>query len=135
MKVYTMSTARRKAGITQSEMAKKLSTTSRTLRKVETGESDCNADEFRIVYSVATGIGTSAIVLPSEYGARKGDTYDPNTARIMSGMTQTEVADAMGLSKSAISQMERGIIKTSEKTREELAKLYGLPVSHIEFYN
>lgn len=135
MKVYTMATARKKAGITQKEMARRLATTSRTLRKVENGESEHNAEEFRIVYSVATGISTRAIMIPSEYSARTGDTYDPCTARIMGGMTQREVADAMGLSKSAISQMERGIIKTTEETRKELARMYGLPVSHIEFYN
>lgn len=45
--------------------------------------------------------------------------------RVHSGLSQYDVAEKLGMTQSAISQLERKESKPQRKTRERLAKLYG----------
>ncbi|WP_315312790.1 helix-turn-helix transcriptional regulator [Pantoea vagans] len=45
--------------------------------------------------------------------------------RILRGLSQQDVAQQLGTTQSAISQLERPESKPQKKTRERLAKLYG----------
>lgn len=51
--------------------------------------------------------------------------------RIYRGLSQQEVAEQMGLTQSAISQMERVESKPQKKTREKLAKIYQCDVAQM----
>lgn len=46
-------------------------------------------------------------------------------------MTQAQLAEKLGTTKQAVSNMERGIRPISKKTAKELAKLFTVPVSNF----
>ena len=46
-------------------------------------------------------------------------------------MTQAQLAEKLGTTKQAVSNMERGIRPISKKTTKELAKLFTVPVSNF----
>ncbi|QCA04710.1 helix-turn-helix domain-containing protein [Pantoea vagans] len=51
--------------------------------------------------------------------------------RILRGLSQQDVAQQLGTTQSAISQLERPDSKPQKKTRERLAKLYGCRPEHL----
>ena len=52
-------------------------------------------------------------------------------ARLAQQMTQEEVAAAIGLQRTTITNLEKGNINGSESTWKKLAALLGQPVEHL----
>ncbi|KKY90562.1 XRE family transcriptional regulator [Enterobacter cloacae] len=54
--------------------------------------------------------------------------------RILRGLSQQEVADKMGISQSAVSQLESPDSRPQKRTREKLAAIYGCKQEQISLY-
>lgn len=54
--------------------------------------------------------------------------------RIYRGLSQQEVADKLGISQSAVSQLESVDSRPQKRTREKLAALYGCQQEQIALY-
>lgn len=54
--------------------------------------------------------------------------------RILRGMSQQEVADKLGISQSAVSQLEAVDSRPQKRTREKLAAIYGCKQEQISLY-
>jgi transcriptional regulator with XRE-family HTH domain len=55
--------------------------------------------------------------------------------RVYHDMTQTELADRLGISKSHLSEVERGKKAPTVALLEKYAKIFGVPVSSIMFFS
>ena len=56
------------------------------------------------------------------------------TWRILRGMSQQEVAEKLGISQSAVSQLEALDSRPQKRTREKLAAIYGCTQEQISLY-
>lgn len=56
------------------------------------------------------------------------------TWRILRGLSQQEVADKLGISQSAVSQLEAKDSRPQKRTREKLAAIYGCKQEQISLY-
>ncbi|ADO49441.1 helix-turn-helix domain-containing protein [[Enterobacter] lignolyticus] len=54
--------------------------------------------------------------------------------RIMRGLSQQDVADKLGISQSAVSQLEAKDTRPQRRTREKLAAIYGCTQEQISLY-
>ena len=54
--------------------------------------------------------------------------------RILRGLSQQEVADKLGISQSAVSQLEAVDSRPQKRTREQLAAIYGCTQEQISLY-
>ena len=54
--------------------------------------------------------------------------------RILRGMSQQEVAEKLGISQSAVSQLEALDSRPQKRTREKLAAIYGCTQEQISLY-
>ncbi|MBL5929623.1 helix-turn-helix domain-containing protein [Lelliottia amnigena] len=54
--------------------------------------------------------------------------------RILRGVSQQEVADKLGISQSAVSQLEAVDSRPQKRTREKLAAIYGCTQEQISLY-
>lgn len=54
--------------------------------------------------------------------------------RILRGLSQQEVADKLGISQSAVSQLEAKESRPQKRTREKLAAIYGCKQEQISLY-
>ncbi|MCE6963091.1 helix-turn-helix domain-containing protein [Enterobacter sp. MW07] len=54
--------------------------------------------------------------------------------RILRGLSQQEVADKLGISQSAVSQLESPDSRPQKRTREKLAAIYGCKQEQISLY-
>lgn len=54
--------------------------------------------------------------------------------RILRGLSQQEVADKLGISQSAVSQLEAKDSRPQKRTREKLAAIYGCKQEQISLY-
>lgn len=54
--------------------------------------------------------------------------------RILRGLSQQEVADKLGISQSAVSQLEAVDSRPQKRTREKLAAIYGCKQEQISLY-
>lgn len=54
--------------------------------------------------------------------------------RILRGMSQQDVADKLGISQSAVSQLEAVDSRPQKRTREKLATIYGCKQEQISLY-
>jgi len=54
--------------------------------------------------------------------------------RILRGLSQREVADKLGISQSAVSQLESPDSRPQKRTREKLAAIYGCKQEQISLY-
>ncbi|MEG1211818.1 MAG: helix-turn-helix transcriptional regulator [Leclercia sp.] len=54
--------------------------------------------------------------------------------RILRGMSQQDVADKLGISQSAVSQLEAVDSRPQKRTREKLAAIYGCKQEQISLY-
>lgn len=54
--------------------------------------------------------------------------------RILRGLSQQEVADKLGISQSAVSQLESLDSRPQKRTREKLAAIYGCKQEQISLY-
>ncbi|NTX68896.1 helix-turn-helix transcriptional regulator [Lelliottia amnigena] len=54
--------------------------------------------------------------------------------RILCGLSQQEVADKLGISQSAVSQLEAVDSRPQKRTREKLAAIYGCTQEQISLY-
>lgn len=54
--------------------------------------------------------------------------------RIYRGLSQQEVADKLGISQSAVSQLESADSRPQKRTREKLAAIYGCKQEQIALY-
>jgi len=54
--------------------------------------------------------------------------------RILRGLSQQEVADKLGISQSAVSQLESPDSRPQKRTREKLAAIYGCNQEQISLY-
>lgn len=54
--------------------------------------------------------------------------------RILRGLSQQEVADKLGISQSAVSQLEALDSRPQKRTREKLAAIYGCTQEQISLY-
>ncbi|WP_446029321.1 helix-turn-helix domain-containing protein [Lelliottia amnigena] len=54
--------------------------------------------------------------------------------RILRGLSQQEVADKLGISQSAVSQLEAVDSRPQKRTREKLAAIYGCTQEQISLY-
>jgi len=54
--------------------------------------------------------------------------------RILRGLSQQEVADKLGISQSAVSQLESVDSRPQKRTREKLAAIYGCTQEQISLY-
>jgi len=54
--------------------------------------------------------------------------------RILRGLSQQEVADKLGISQSAVSQLEAVDSRPQKRTREKLAAIYGYKQEQISLY-
>nr|WP_279116084.1 helix-turn-helix transcriptional regulator [Enterobacter soli] len=54
--------------------------------------------------------------------------------RILRGLSQQEVAEKLGISQSAVSQLEAADSRPQKRTREKLAAIYGCKQEQISLY-
>ena len=55
-------------------------------------------------------------------------------ARINAGLTQKQVCEALNISKTTLTNYEKGRTIPNAKTSGDLAALYGIPSDYIKFF-
>jgi DNA-binding XRE family transcriptional regulator len=75
------------------------------------------------------------VELPGEVCDMHGENVSLQAAwRILRGLSQQEVAEKLGISQSAVSQLEAADSRPQKRTREKLAAIYGCKQEQISLY-
>ena len=130
---------RKNSGLTQYDVAQHVGTIAQTVRNWETGRHEpspatikqlaelYNVDERTLLEDLDPAIRPAPETLGFRYDRVVVAPKKLAQARKDTGLTQTEIADMLGLSPSAIRRYEAGIANPSTKGLQILSDIYGQP--------
>ena len=125
---YNLKALRKRVGLTQVELARKLHVANGTIAMWETGKREPN---FETIQKIAEIFDVS---IDDLIGNHCMDNR-LRQLRIKSGLSQKELADRLYVNQTAVSQLERGITTPNQNTLIKLCDMYGVTIDYILGYS